>query len=129
VTVANTLAARFFRLMQVPTTTADGMALIPAGVFTMGNSIGDSDITNANPTNVYVSAFYMDTNLVSLSQWQQVYSYATSHGYTIINAGTDKAANTPVGSVDWYVRTYLTDAGRGSRRLHFPVLNVATPSF
>ena len=34
-----------------------GMALIPAGVFTMGNSIGDSDITDANPTNIYVSAF------------------------------------------------------------------------
>ena len=31
VTVANTLAARFFRLLLVPTTTADGMALIPAG--------------------------------------------------------------------------------------------------
>ena len=102
VTVTNTLAARFFRLISVPTTTADGMAFIPAGSFTIGNSIGDSDITDANPTNVYVSAFYMDTNLVSLSQWQGVYSYATSHGYTFVNAGADKAANYPVETVDWY---------------------------
>jgi sulfatase modifying factor 1 len=100
VTVANTLAARFFRLILVPTTTADGMAFIPAGSFTIGDTLdGESD---AIPTNVTVSAYYMDTNLVSLSQWQGVYSYATSHGYTFDNAGTDKAANTPVETVDWF---------------------------
>ena len=44
----------------------NGMALIPAGSFTIGNSIGDSDITDAFPTNVTVSGFYMDVNLVSL---------------------------------------------------------------
>jgi formylglycine-generating enzyme required for sulfatase activity len=72
VTVTNTLTARFFRLMQVPTTTADGMALIPAGAFTMGDTLdGESD---AIPRSVYVSAFYMDTNLVSYSQWQAVYN-------------------------------------------------------
>jgi formylglycine-generating enzyme required for sulfatase activity len=102
VTVTNTLAARFFRLILVPTITADGMALIPAGSFTIGNSIGDGDITDAIPANVYVSAFYMDTNLVSLSQWQGVYSYATSHGYGFDNAGAGKAANHPVQTVDWY---------------------------
>ena len=64
-----------------------GMALIPAGAFTMGNSIGDGDITDANPTNVTVSAFYMDMNLVSYSQWQSVYSWATNHGYGFVNAG------------------------------------------
>jgi formylglycine-generating enzyme required for sulfatase activity len=83
-----------------PVTPTYGMVLIPAGSFTMGDSTdGASDAT---PTvTVNVSAFYMDTNLVSLSQWQGVYSYATSHGY-ILNAGTDKAANTPVETVDWY---------------------------
>jgi formylglycine-generating enzyme required for sulfatase activity len=79
-----------------------GMALIPAGVYTIGDSVGDSDITNAIATNVYVSAFYMDTNLVNLSQWQSVYSYATSHGYTFTNAGWGKTANHPVQTVDWY---------------------------
>ena len=95
----------FYRVLGVantPLTTSDGMALIPAGAFTMGNSIGDSDITDANPTNVYVSAFYMDTNLVSYSQWQSVYSWATSHGYGFVNAGAGKAANHPVQTVDWY---------------------------
>ena len=100
VTVTHTSAARFFRLISVPTITADGMALIPAGSFTMGDTLdGEGD---AIPTNVYVSAFYMDTNLVSYGQWQSVYSYATSHGYGFVNAGAGKAANHPVQTVDWY---------------------------
>ena len=59
-------------------------------------------LSDAIPTNVYVSAFYMDTNLVSYSQWQSVYSYATSHGYGFDDAGSGKAANHPVQTVDWY---------------------------
>src|SRR5216683_2094380 len=39
-----------------------GMALIPAGVFTMGDTLdGEND---AAPISVTVSAFYMDVNLV-----------------------------------------------------------------
>jgi len=77
-----------------------GMVLIPAGTFTIGDTLdGES---NAITTNVYVSAFYMDTNLVSLSQWQGVYSYATNHGYSFVEPGKDKAANYPVETVDWY---------------------------
>jgi formylglycine-generating enzyme required for sulfatase activity len=79
-----------------------GMALIPAGAFTMGNSVGDGDITDASPTNVTVSAFYLDVNLVSLSQWQSVYFWATNHGFGFVNVGAGKAANQPVQTVDWY---------------------------
>jgi formylglycine-generating enzyme required for sulfatase activity len=111
----------FYRVLGVAqitnTTTSDGMALIipdfihyPAGVFTMGNFItngisitNDPDITDANPTNIYVSAFYMDTNLVSYSQWQPVYNWARSNGYSfVLGAGAGKAANQPVQTVDWY---------------------------
>ena len=83
-------------------TTPQGMALIPAGSFTMGNAIGDSDLTGLDPTNVTVSAFYMDANPVSLSQWKSVYYWATNHGYGFANAGAGKAANHPVQTVDWY---------------------------
>ncbi len=82
--------------------TPAGMALIPAGSFTMGNSIGDSDVTDANPTNVYVSAFYMDTQLVSYGLWQSVYAYAVAQGYSLANAGSGKDMNHPVLSVDWF---------------------------
>jgi formylglycine-generating enzyme required for sulfatase activity len=78
-----------------------GMALIPAGAFTMGDSLdGESD---AIPTNsVTVSGFYMDVNLVSLSQWQSVYYWATNHGYTFDDAGLGHAPNQPVYDVSWY---------------------------
>ncbi len=79
-----------------------GMALIPAGAFTMGNSIGDGGIIDATPISVTVSAFYMDVNEVSLSQWKSVYYWATNHGYGFVNAGAGKAANHPVQTVDWY---------------------------
>jgi formylglycine-generating enzyme required for sulfatase activity len=49
-----------------------------------------------------VSAFYMDTNLVSLSQWQSVYNYATNNGYGFDNTASGKAANHPVQTVTWY---------------------------
>jgi formylglycine-generating enzyme required for sulfatase activity len=94
----------FYRVARVPYPTngftSDGMALIPAGAFTMGDTLdGESD---AIPISVTVSAFYMDTNLVSYSQWQSVYAYATSHGYGFDNGGSGKAANNPVQTVDWY---------------------------
>jgi len=68
----------------------------------MGNTIGDSDITDATPISVTVSAFYMDTNLVSYSQWTNVYAYATNHGYGFVHAGARKAWNHPVQTVNWY---------------------------
>ena len=77
-----------------------GMALIPAGVFTMGDNLdGDSD---AIPTNVYVSGFYLDVNLVSYSQWQGVFNWAINNGYGFDYAGTGKAQNYPVQTVNWY---------------------------
>jgi len=96
--ITNTSSAMFFRLIR--NTTSDGMAFIPAGAFTMGDTLdGESD---AVPTNVTVSAFYMDTNLVSYGQWQSVYNYATNQGYGFVDAGGGKAANHPVVQVDWF---------------------------
>jgi formylglycine-generating enzyme required for sulfatase activity len=100
VSVTNAASARFFRLSLVPPTT-DGMAFIPAGSFMMGDTLdGETDAIPA--ITVDVSAFYMDTNLVSSNQWAEVYSYATSHGYSFDNVGTAKAANQPVQTVNWY---------------------------
>jgi formylglycine-generating enzyme required for sulfatase activity len=99
-TVTNPISRtqQFYRLSQpaIPS----GMALIPAGEFTMGDTLdGESD---AIPTNIYVSGFYMDTNLVSYSLWQSVYNWATNNGYGFDNAGLGKGTNYPVETVDWY---------------------------
>lgn len=77
-----------------------GMAFIPAGSFTMGDTLdGESD---AIPTNVTVSAFYLDVYLVTYSQWQSVYNWAAANGYTFVHAGSGKSTNQPVLMVDWF---------------------------
>ena len=78
-----------------------GMALIPAGSFTMGDNL-DGD-TYAQPVHrVYVSAFYMDKYDVTYALWQTVYNWAITNGYSFDYAGSGKAANHPVQTVDWY---------------------------
>jgi len=101
-----------------------GMNLVPDGSFVIGDTLdGESD---AIPTNVTVSAFYLDVNLVSYRQWQSVYSWATNHGYLFDYPGSGKAADQPVQTVDWwdavkwcnarsqqagFTPVYYTDAG------------------
>ena len=107
-----------------------GMALIPAGNFTMGDCMGDGYTSELPLHSVYVSGFYMDVNLVSYSQWLTVYNWATSHGYTFDYAGSGKASTHPVQTIDWYdcvkwcnarsekegrVPAYYTDAGLSVR--------------
>ena len=96
-------------LVSLATGVPVGMTSIPGGAFTMGkpgNAWGntpDTWIRDAEPvTNVNVSAFYMDVNLVTWSHWQGVYSYATNHGYTFVHPGAGKGDAHPVQMVDWY---------------------------
>ena len=77
-----------------------GMALIPAGAFTMGDTL--DGITNATPVTATVSAFYMDVNEVTLSQWKSVYHWARTRGYNFENPGNGESPNHPVHSVNWY---------------------------
>jgi formylglycine-generating enzyme len=80
----------------------DNMALIPEGSFMMGAPPNGYQFEVPALTNIYVSLFYMDTNLVSYSLWQTVYNYATNHGYKFDNVGMGKGTNHPVWNVDWY---------------------------
>jgi formylglycine-generating enzyme required for sulfatase activity len=79
-----------------------GMALIAGGSFTMGDYTNMDGEPDALPINIYVSAFYIDANLVTYNQWQLIYAYATNNGYTFDNSGMGKAANHPVQTVNWY---------------------------
>jgi len=107
-----------------------GMVLIPAGSFVMGDTFGEGNSYELPLHTVYVSAFYMDTNLVSYALWQQVYNWAIANGYSFDYAGSGKAANHPVQSMSWYdavkwcnarseqegrVPAYYTDAGLSVR--------------
>jgi formylglycine-generating enzyme len=75
-----------------------GMVYIPAGSFKMGDPLDGMEM----PTNIYISGFWMDTNLVSYGLWQPVYASATNHGYRFDYGGAGKASNHPVYRVDWY---------------------------
>lgn len=79
------------------------MVLIPAGAFMMGNSVAeDTDITDAATVSTTVSAFYMDVNEVTLSQWQSVFFWAQDNGYTDLLVGGAKGLKHPVHTVSWY---------------------------
>ena len=102
VPVTNTMRAVFYRLRGTNSSVVPaGMVLIPGGSFTIGDTL-DGD-TDAAPTNVWVSAFYMDTNLVSYGLWQSVYNWATNHGYVFDDpeAATGKGPNYPVTGPYW----------------------------
>ena len=83
-------------------TPPDGMAMIPAGEFTMGDTFGDGSGNALPPHTVYVSAFYMDQYEAPKALWDEVYNWAIGHGYTFDNAGSGKAADHPVQTVNWY---------------------------
>ncbi len=88
-------------LTMVPAATPPNMALIPAGSFTMGDSLDGN--SSALPLHtVYVSAFYMDKYEVTKALWDDVYNWAITHGYSFDYAGSGKAANHPVQTIDWY---------------------------
>jgi formylglycine-generating enzyme required for sulfatase activity len=75
--------------------------LIPAGSFTMGDD-QDGEPTELPLHTVYVSACFMDTDLVTESQWNAVASWNGGNGYSYDNAGSGKAGNHPVQTVDWF---------------------------
>ncbi len=104
-----------------------GMAYIPAGRFEMGDTFNEGPLYERPVHTVQVSAFYMDKYEVTKGLWDEVYSWALTHGYRFDNAGSGKAANHPVHSIDWYdmvkwcnarsekaglTPSYYTDAGQ-----------------
>ena len=131
---APTAPRRFYRVLASGTNSPapPGMALIPAGSFMMGNCMdpGEGYPDELPLHTVNVSAFYMDTNLVSYTLWTNVYQWAVAHGYAFDSGGSAKAANHPVHSICWNdcvkwcnarsekegrVPAYYTDAGLSVR--------------
>ena len=80
-----------------------GMVQIPGRNFHDGGDVADSNQNgDAAPISVTVSAFYLDTNLVTSNLWQSVRNAAVSAGYGFANTGAAQGANHPVQAVDWY---------------------------
>ena len=77
-----------------------GFARIPAGWFTMGDSLDGNSI--APPVSVYVSEFHMARHHVTWELWNEVRNWAVNNDYTDIAAGGGKGANHPVHTVSWW---------------------------
>ena len=77
------------------------MALIPAGSFTMGDSL-DGDAAALPLHTVYVSAIYMDQYDVTMALWDAVYQWALTNGYSFDNGGMANGTDHPVQMVNWY---------------------------
>ena len=77
------------------------MVFIPAGPFTMGDSL-DHTSEERPLHSVYVSAFYMDQYETTKALWDDVYAWAVAHSYSFDFGAQGKAANHPAQSVTWY---------------------------
>ena len=87
----------FFRVSGTPMETIpEGMVQIPAGT----NSGTDPDFGAYSLTNE--AAFYMDQFEVTKAKWDEVHSWAVAHSYSFDHAGSGKASNHPVHTVNWY---------------------------
>ena len=76
-----------------------GMAWIDGGTFAQGQE----SVYAATPVHsTYVGGFWMDEMETSKAKWDEVYAWATNHGYAFGNPGAGKARNHPVQTVDWY---------------------------
>ena len=89
----------------------EGMALIPAGRFLMGDSFDEGWDDELPVHEVYVAAFYMDAYEVTKALWDEVASWAQASGYDIGPAGgSGKAPNHPVQRVSWYAAVKWANA-------------------
>ncbi|MCX6879819.1 MAG: SUMF1/EgtB/PvdO family nonheme iron enzyme [Verrucomicrobia bacterium] len=86
--------------MRYKVTANDEFSLIPAGAFTMGDSL--DGISDAPTRTVTLSAFFMGQKEVTKAEWDAVKAWAVSHGYTDLAGGNGKAANHPVQNVSWW---------------------------
>jgi len=79
-----------------PAPVPGGMMLIPGGT----NAGTDPD---SGAYSLTVDWFYMDRYPVSKALWDEVHDWAVEHGgYSFDNAGSGKAADHPVHTVNWY---------------------------
>jgi formylglycine-generating enzyme required for sulfatase activity len=79
-----------------------GMVLIPAGSFQMGGVTGEGYSDEFPAHSVTLSAFYLDKYEVTKSLWDEVYAWATAHGYTFDYVGSGSGANHPIHTISWY---------------------------
>lgn len=80
----------------------EGFAIIPAGEFLMGDSIGDGSAHERPAHTVYVSEFYISRVEVTLELWQIVAFWGWDNGYFDLPFGDGVAQDHPVQMISWF---------------------------
>jgi formylglycine-generating enzyme required for sulfatase activity len=84
------------------------MVAIAGAAFTMGDTKGDGVFANELPTHqVTLDSFHIKETKVSKGEWDTVYNWARTHGYTFEGFGHDNtpqahASDHPVYNINWY---------------------------
>jgi formylglycine-generating enzyme required for sulfatase activity len=87
---------------RVPVITPNNMALIPGGVFQMGDALDEGSVTEQPVHLVPVSTFLIDQTEVTEAHWDTVRAWAGSRGYQFDKPGYSLGPDYPVGWVSWY---------------------------
>jgi sulfatase modifying factor 1 len=98
-TTSTVMGQRFYRAQTLTNTS---MVLIPAGSFTMGDTFTEGNSYEQPTHSVYVSAFYLEKNLVTKALWDQVKFSNDGNGYGFNNPGLGKFTNHPVYHITWF---------------------------
>ncbi|NLX26761.1 MAG: formylglycine-generating enzyme family protein, partial [Lentisphaerae bacterium] len=80
----------------------EGMTWIPGGNFSMGDSKSEGESDERPAHSVSVDGFYMEQTEVTKVQWDAVYTWAVTNGYSFDHAGSGKAPDHPVHTVSWF---------------------------
>ncbi|QAA77047.1 MAG: Sulfatase modifying factor 1 precursor (C-alpha-formyglycine- generating enzyme 1) [Candidatus Bipolaricaulis sibiricus] len=81
----------------------EGMSLIPAGSFLMGDSLGEGKAYELPVHEVFVGAFFIDRCEVTKALWDKVATWATGRGYDLRPGdGAGQGPHHPVTHVSWY---------------------------
>ncbi len=107
----------------------EGMVTIPEGEFTMGDAFNDAEFDDEKPRHqVFVSTFFMDQYEVTAAKWQDVYMWATNHGYSfraVDGLPRGKAPTHPAAYVVWFQAVAWCNARSETEGLT-PVYYIAT---
>ncbi|OGV45259.1 MAG: hypothetical protein A2X46_14745 [Lentisphaerae bacterium GWF2_57_35] len=90
------------RLQAFDPATPTGLVFVPAGLFQMGDALGDGGNDERPVHPVTVSAFYIGAFETTKAEWDEIYAWSETNGYAITNAGLAKATNHPVHGVNWF---------------------------
>ena len=98
-------ATMVVRVIASDTPVPPGMALIPAGAYSMGDGPGAGGSDELPVHSVTISAFYLDKKEVTEALWDSVRTWALANDYTgsgLPNRGGGKGADHPAHSVNWF---------------------------